>query len=190
MADDEGYDLKPSRPESAPRRVARPNQPAPSAQAAAPQTDPETIKNFQIPLTVLLGGAAIDVFAAIYHQDSFAAAITSLVLQLVGGTAVMLVAVLIAARIRGIQLGSFGTSILKLAAVYIAPSALVTIIGPAVQWVPFVGGLIAPLAAFVLTFALLGVLFDLEESDTWYCLCIIFLMAIGIHFVLLWRGFK
>jgi hypothetical protein len=40
-------------------------------------------------------------------------------------------------------------------------------------------------AEFVLYFALLGVLFELDESDTWYCVCVIFLVRLAAYFLLL-----
>jgi hypothetical protein len=36
---------------------------------------------------------------------------------------------------------------------------------------------------FVLYFALLGALFDLDESDTWYCMMVIFLIRLLVYFI-------
>jgi hypothetical protein len=47
------------------------------------------------------------------------------------------------------------------------------------------GGLLGLAGNFVLYFALLGALFDLEESDTWYCVWVIFLVRLAVYFAIL-----
>jgi hypothetical protein len=37
---------------------------------------------------------------------------------------------------------------------------------------------------------LLGALFDLDESDTWYCIAIMFLMTVGMFLLLLWQPWR
>jgi len=190
MADDPDYDLKAFDPEPASRHAARPVQSPPHGSPAAPQTDTDTIKNFQIPLWLLVGGVAIDVIAAIVHENSFISALIAVGLGLVGGTAIMLVGVLITAKVRGIDLGSFGSAVFKLAAISVAAPALATLAGLALGWIPLLGGLIVASATFILIFALLGVLFDLEQSDTWYFVCVMFLITLGVHFLMLALGYK
>jgi hypothetical protein len=51
-----------------------------------------------------------------------------------------------------------------------------------------IGGLAGLGVQFVLYFALLGALFDLDESDTWYCVWVIFLVRLAVYFVTLWMG--
>jgi len=189
MADDSDYDLK-NFDAKPPSRAARPAQSAPPGKPAATQTDTDTIKNFQLPLWLLVGGVAIDVVAAIINEKSFIGALASVGLGLVGGTALMLVGVLITAKVRGIDLGSFGSAVFKLAAISVAAPALATLAGLALGWIPFLGGLTVATATFFLLFALLGVLFDLEQSDTWYFVCVMFLIALGLHFLMLACGFK
>jgi hypothetical protein len=110
--------------------------------------------------------------------------LASLGFEVVVGMAVTLGGVVIAARFRGIELGKLPTALLKLAAVWLAPGAIVAVIMPLLWFIPF-GGLIVWLAQFVLYFALLGTLFHMDESDTWYCVCVIFVINIALYFALL-----
>ena len=108
---------------------------------------------------------------------------------MIAGTILMLAGIIPAARWRGVELGSFWTVVLKLAAITAAPSAVVRLVSPVLDVVPL-GGLVGWIGEFVLYFALLGVLFDLDESDTWYCVCVIFLVRLAVYFALLaavWR---
>jgi hypothetical protein len=66
----------------------------------------------------------------------------------------------------------------------VAPSAVVRLASPVLDFVPL-GSLVGWIGEFVLYFALLGVLFDLDESDTWYCVCVIFLVRLAVYFMLL-----
>jgi hypothetical protein len=95
----------------------------------------------------------------------------------------MLIGVLIAAKVRGIKLGPLGTAVLKLAAISVAPSAVALLITPIAMIIPF-GGFGVLLIQFCLYFALLGLMFDLDQSDTWYCVMIIFLINLGIYFLI------
>jgi hypothetical protein len=99
------------------------------------------------------------------------------------GTAVMLLAMLIAAKIRGIDLGRLGVAAYKLAAISIAPAAAVQFLSPITTFIPF-GGIIGLVVQFVLFFALLGALFDLDESDTWYCVWTMFFTRVGFYLLL------
>jgi hypothetical protein len=54
------------------------------------------------------------------------------------------------------------------------------------RYIICLGGLLILGVQFVLYFALLGALFDLDQSDTWYCVIIIFLVYLGVYFLLLW----
>jgi len=89
----------------------------------------------------------------------------------------------LAARLRGIELGQFWTVVLKLAAITVAPSAVVRLATPVLDFVPL-GWIVGFIAEFVLYFALLGVLFDLDESDTWFCVWVLFLVRVAVYFAL------
>jgi hypothetical protein len=180
------YDIAPTaRPE---RRL--PAAPAPAtiplsyqtAPKTAPQADPQTITNLYAPLWLLGGGVAVQVVMAFLMQRDLAAALMYVAVVLFAGTATMLVGVLLAARWRQIDLGSFGPAVLKLAAISVAPGAAVAIMSLALRFIPVLGALAGLIIEFVLYFAMLGALFDLEDSDTWYCVCVIFLVRLAIYF--------
>jgi len=92
----------------------------------------------------------------------------------------------VAAKFRGIDLGKFGPAVLKLAAVSVAPGAVFDLFFPLLNIVPL-GGLIGGVGVFVLYFALLGMFFDLDQSDTWYCVMVMFI--VGVVFYLLVQHF-
>ena len=158
-------------------------------ETAAP-LDTEAIKNLHMPMWLLGGGTLIQIAAAILTQNhGLAAALTTVAFQLIFGTAFMLVGILLAAKFRGISFGAFWIAVFKLAAISVAPGAVVAIFSPLLNHIPF-GGLIGLAAEFVLYFTLLGVLFDLDESDTWYCVCVIFLVHLAIYFLLIGAAAK
>jgi hypothetical protein len=173
--------------------VARPVAAPPQAlgyqtpQAALPRdqrvgVDVDTLKNQTIPLWLLGGGVVVELIASfVVNRHDFRAALIHISFELIVGTILMLVGVLIAARIRGIEIGSFWTAALRVAAISVAPAAVGDIVMPLAWIIPF-GGLLQLGVQFVLYFALLGVLFDLDESDTWYCVTIIFLINLGVYF--------
>jgi hypothetical protein len=149
--------------------------------------DIETLKNQHIPLWLLGGGVVIESFAAflVYGSD-LPRIMTHIFVEIVGGTALMLVGVMLAAKIRGIQVGSFRSAILKLAAISVAPAAVGDLLFPAAVFIPFLGWILVLIVQFVLYFALLGALFDLEESDTWYFVKVIFLIDLAVFALMHW----
>jgi hypothetical protein len=58
--------------------------------------------------------------------------------------------------------------------------ALRELLSPALAWLPF-GGIVAAIGQVVLFFVLLGMFFDLDESDTWYCLAVVFVISVAVH---------
>jgi hypothetical protein len=166
---------------------ALPPRPAPLAYRSAPtapgQADPDALKNFQIPLWLLIGGVIVNVAAMFLVQGrNLESALKQVGTQLILGTIVMLIGVLIAVRARGISLGGFWIAVFKLAAISVAPSGVVALASPALNRI-FLGGIVGWVIEFILYFALLGVLFDLDESDTWYCVCVIFVVNVGVYFL-------
>jgi hypothetical protein len=195
-SDDHLYDLAPPAPPPAvpPKRTmpAAPAAPALLAYHGRPDGarrafDERTLKDLHLPLVLLCAGIVIEVIAAFLKAHHFAAAMRYVGINLIAGTGLMLVGILLAARFRGIALGPFWTTVLKLAAVTVAPSALMRLATPVLNFVPL-GWIVGFLAEFVLYFALLGVLFDLDESDTWYCVWVIFLVRLAVYFTLLGLG--
>jgi hypothetical protein len=55
---------------------------------------------------------------------------------------------------------------------------------PIALFIPF-GGIAVLIVNFILYFALLGMFFDLDESDTWYCVSVIFLVNLAVHFAMM-----
>ena len=100
-------------------------------------------------------------------------------IKLIISTTLMLTAVFIVARQRGFQVGPLGTAILKLLAISLAPAAAMSILALAFQFIPL-GWVANGLIGFCLYFALLGLFFDLDQEDTWYCVMIIFLVNIAV----------
>jgi hypothetical protein len=156
------------------------------AQKEAGPADPETIKNLYMPLWLLGGGVVISVVAALINQrESLSKALLGVGIQMAVGTTLMIVGLLLAAKPRGLTLGPLRVALFKLAAISVAPGSLLELFEPMLDHLPF-GGLAGWLGSFVLYFALLGVLFDLDESDTWYCVFVIFLVQVAVYFLLLW----
>jgi hypothetical protein len=195
-SDSDAYDLAPM--PAVP--VAPPKQAAPTKQVQQPaiprplayqsrrangdksQTDVDTLKKQTIPLWILIGGLAVEsIVTALHARSSLQLAMMHLLLDIGLGTLLMTVGVLIAARFRNIEIGSLGTAILRLAAVVIAPDALSDILTPIAAIIPF-GWIALLVIQFVIYFALLGAFFDLDESDTWYCVCVIFVINVAVYF--------
>jgi len=135
----------------------------------------------------LIGASVVVEFIATYLRmpagvtgaRAASAAMTGVGIEMVVGTVLMLAGVLIAVKFRGINLGRFWTAVLKLAATAVAPGAAMTLLGVAFDRLPIIGPLIPWVGGFVLYFALLGVFFDLDQSDTWFCVMVIFLVKLA-----------
>jgi hypothetical protein len=184
-------------PESSPPPPPRRSTVAPVASAGSPPvlsyraagkdeplpTDPDTIKNIHLPLGILAGGVLIEIVCSIIWTHQLLASLAELAVDLTLGTAVMLGAMLIAARLRGIDLGSLGVAAYKLAAVSVGPAAVVEFIEPIARFLPF-GWILCLIVEFILFFALLGALFDLDESDTWFCVWTMLITRVVFYFLL------
>jgi len=154
--------------------------------AAVSRYFPDRLKDLQIPLWLIAAATAIELVAgALGRRGGTVAAMFDAGVQMLTGTGIMLAAMFIAARFRGINLGPLPAAALKLAAISLAPGALITLMSPVLGFM-ILGWAIAWIGAFVLYFALLGALFDLDESDTWYCVCIIFLVNLVVYFGMMW----
>ena len=195
-ADDDLFDIAPETARLAapvPAAVAASNTvlayQRPGATAVAAPADayfPDKIKDFQMPLALLAGGIVVEFLAGWWTRsrtgEGALGALSEIGVGLVVGTGLMLVALFIAARFRGIDLGRFWTAVLKLAAISVAPSALMTLLDIFFRFVPLFGGLLVWVAGFCFYFALIGAFFDLDQSDTWYCVIVIFLVKLAVYF--------
>jgi hypothetical protein len=150
--------------------------------APQPADDTETIRNLYMPLGFLVAGLLIELGAAYLRSPTIRMAAVDLSLTLIVRTGVMMVAMLIAARFRQIELGLLPVVLLKLAAVAVGPSGLMLLVQPMLWLIPLWGGLIGLVLLFALFYALLGAFFDLDESDTWYCVMVMFIVWVAIYF--------
>lgn len=154
-------------------------------EGAKPRAEPEAIRNVYMPMWLLGGGVLIKMVAGYSMSSGFRNALLDVGVELVLGTLVMLVGIYIAAKARAIDLGPMGVAIFKLSAICVAPGAVVLLGYPIWHLLPL-GWLIAWVCEFVLYFTLLGVLFELDESDTWYCVSVIFVIRLAVYFTLVW----
>jgi hypothetical protein len=193
-SDDDLYDFAPETSPAPPQTklippaVVKPDTPQVLSYRALKNDKPlpletEAIKNVYLPLGILAGGIVIEILSSIIWTHQVAATFAELAVDLTLGTAVMLAAMLIATKIRGIHLGNLGVAAYKLAAISIGPAAVMEFITPIARYIPF-GWLICLIVEFILFFALLGALFDLDESDTWYCVLTMFFTRIAFYFLL------
>ncbi len=192
--DDDLYDLAPdpARPPIAarPAHASRPANVLPLAYESKPvkktrgRVDEQILKDQYIPLWLLGGGVAIEIVAAFLSRGTMEMALKTVGIDLVIGTLFMLAGIFLTARLCRFELGSFWTVVLKLSAISVAPGAVVHLATPLLIFLPL-GMLLGWAAQFCLYFAFLGMLFDLQESDTWYCVCVIFLLRLGVYFGLM-----
>jgi hypothetical protein len=150
---------------------------------------PEKIKDLYMPLVLLCAGILVQFVAGWWAGARWGIgpshAMTQVGVEMVLGTILMLAAIFIAAKRRGFTFGPFWGAVLKLSAVSIAPSALMTLLDIFLRIVPL-GGLITWVLGFCFYFALIGAFFDLDQSDTWYCVCVIFLVKLMVALGVLW----
>jgi hypothetical protein len=193
------YDLSPS--PVMPVQKPVPAAPAPLAYRA-PREDPGAVDQYfpnrtmdlYAPLWLIGGSVVIEVAVTLLFSRgpsiSLTAALFHVGLSMIIGTAVMLVGILAAAKFRGISFGPFWTAVLKLAAISLGPEAAMMLMSPMLNFIPL-GGLLNWIIGFCLYFALIGTFFELDQSDTWYCVCVIFIVKVAVFFgliVLLFRG--
>jgi hypothetical protein len=154
----------------------------------AADLDVEKVTKQSLPLWLLTVGllveCAITFFRAKFWWSDPNLAILHLLFNVGLSTIVMMIGVLIAAKVRQISIGSLPSAMLRLAALIIATDAVSDLLTPAAYFIP-AGGIVLLLANFALYFALLGTLFDLDEDDTWYCVCVIFILHVALYFALL-----
>jgi hypothetical protein len=152
-----------------------------------PTNDPEHIKNLYMPLWLLGGGVAVEIAGSLFRSRNLQLGLAEIGLNLIFGTTLMLMGIILAAKARQIDLSqNFWTICLKLCAIAVAPGALVTLLSPVLNHIPLVGGLAGWIIMFCFYFALIGALFDLDESDTWFCVCVIFLVRLVMYFVMIY----
>jgi hypothetical protein len=133
---------------------------------------PNDYLDFKLPLILLGVGLLLMFGEALYsagrHGGSLIGAVIGVILVLVLNVVLITVGLLIAARFFGMNFGAVGTAILKIAAIYAAPSTLgglvTTTLGGSMA-VSILGGAVS----VVLYWALLSYLFRLDGSQTMIC---------------------
>ena len=145
--------------------------------------EPTQLIDLWAPLFLIGGGVAGEILAAFIRTrgdpQGMAGAMFGLSVGIFVGTAFMVVGMWVAAKLRGLSLGSPGTALLKLCAIAIAPGAAIDLLDLPLRIIPLFGWIIAWIIGFILYFALIGTLFELDQEDTWYCVMVIFLVKIA-----------
>lgn len=194
MPDEELYDLvelPPPSPRARPAAVPAAHAPLAyqSRRSAKDEPDgyfPDKTIDFHLPLVLLVSGIAIELVGRLFSccKPQFTFTLRSIGVDLMLGTAVMLVGVLIAARLRQIELGRLPVAVLKLAAICVAPGAAVVLLSSALRVIPL-GWIIGLIVQFVLYFALIGTLLKLDESDTWFVVWVVVILNVGLQFAIM-----
>jgi hypothetical protein len=148
-----------------------------------PMADAEEIKDRYLPVGVLIGGVAIELLVAAIWPRRASQPLLEMVTDLTFGTALLMLAMWIASRLRHIDLGRPRDALLKLAAISIGPAAMLQFAWPILVILPL-GIIVGFTAEFVLFFALLGAMFDLDEADTWFCVMLIFIVRVASYVAL------
>ena len=142
------------------------------------------------PVFLIAGSVAVEAIATTLNRGgyaSFPAAMVAVCVDMVVTSIFILIGLLIAAKIRQIKLGPLPSAILKLFAIASAPSAVMDLLRIPFRFIPILGWLLVWVGGFMLYFALIGVFFDLDQEDTWYCVMVILVVKI-VAFILLVAG--
>jgi hypothetical protein len=182
------YDLAPDEVEST-SMSAQPVVAAPAVSYARRQTIgessvdrffPDRVKDLYLPLALIAGGTLIEVIAAIVQrQAGLPQAMVMVGVWMILNTVIMLLTVMVVAKIRSINFGPFATAIIKLCGISIGPDAVGTLVSLVLAFIPF-SGVIGWLISCVIYFALIGALFDLDESDTWVVVLSVFFVKLAL----------
>jgi hypothetical protein len=153
---------------------------------------PDRVKDFYMPLALIAAGVAIHLAHELIFGSVNSLAITGR--NLILSMAISFAAILLAGRIRKISFGPWPVAAMKLSALLIGGSGAAILIRPLffpLLMIPVsfgVGAVLVMLAStvpeLIVYFVLLGTLFDLDESDTWYCLCWMFVFNTAGYFAL------
>ena len=134
----------------------------------------DSLKERQAPYAMLIAGVAIVVGWGLMHQRSVLDAVALLgwlAIAIILGVALMLLGCFVTAKLLGTSFGELRTALLKLAAIFVFPSAIGWLLPP---WY-------STLVATGLYFALLLWLFDLEVYEA----AVFSLVMIAIRWLIL-----
>jgi hypothetical protein len=153
------------------------------------QLFPDRIKDLYLPVGLIGVGTAIELVTALVFEVrgiyDVPGRMGSVGITMLIHTAVLLVSILVAGKLRHINFGPLPVAVFKLYAVAQGTRGLTLAFGPLLAigfgFVPLVGGLLIWLIPFVFLYTLLGTLFDLDQEDTRYCLCVVFLVTLAVY---------
>lgn len=142
--------------------------------------DEEKLKNLYAPLWILGGGMVVLLLAAWLQPFVPIERLLPFLAKQIGATETLVfVGIAATATFRRIKLGPPAIVLLKLSAISVGLCAVSDVFDLPLAFLPG-GGLMRSIGEFALSFALIGVLFDLDESDTWYCVAIIFVASVAV----------
>jgi hypothetical protein len=146
----------------------------------------DPVKDLWMPLAFVAIGTVIEIALGFFGRrggvEGALAGGHYVGVKLVVNTIAMLIAILILGKLRGISFGPMPTALLKLCGISIGPGAIGTLVGVMFSWMPL-GIVLGWIAGFVLYFAAIGALFDLDQEDTWWCVVTIFVVKIAVAMV-------
>ncbi|MGH7178233.1 MAG: hypothetical protein ACREJC_12705 [Tepidisphaeraceae bacterium] len=143
---------------------------------------PDRVKDLYMPLALIAGGTIVEASLALFSRTgTVAGAMLGVGVYMICNTIIMLLTVMAVAKIRGINFGPYVTAIVKLCGISIGPGAAGSLASVALAWLPL-GRILGWLAGFALYFAMIGALFDLDQSDTWCVVLSVFFarLLVGI----------
>ncbi len=143
---------------------------------------PNRTLDLHMPVALIIGSIVIEI-ATIYLNpalriQTFGQLMMSVGLGLIISTVFILIGIVIAAKVRHFSLGTTPSMILKLIAISLAPAAAMDLAWLPLRFVFILGIILDWLVGFMLYFALIGAFFELDQSDTWYCVVVIFLIKL------------
>lgn len=147
---------------------------------------PDRVKDLYLPLGLIAGGTVIEVLIAVFGSSmSLHRAFLGVGAYVIVNTVLMLATVFVVAKIWRIGFGPVPTAIIKLCGISIGPGAIGSVVSLVLGFLSCIGALIGWLVGCVLYFALIGALFDLEETETWtVCISVFIVKLLLVVFIL------
>jgi hypothetical protein len=149
---------------------------------------PDRVRDLYLPLGLLAGGTVVEIIATLVFNGARATTLVSMLrsmsVSLVLSTGIMLVAILLAGKLRHIDYGRLPVAILKLSAVVVGTIGITLTLGVIFMMVPIFGWFLFLALPFVCYYTLLGALFDLDASDCTYTCFVMIIVWIVYTFAI------
>jgi hypothetical protein len=133
---------------------------------------PDRVRDLYLPIGLIGFGTIVEIIASYFFPGprgfSLVGVMRELCVDLFISTSIMLVAILLAAKLRQIDFGKLPVAILKLSAVVVGTIGVSLSLGTALAVIPFLGIILWMVLPLVCIYTLIGALFNLDESDTGY----------------------